>query len=217
MAYSAYQTPPFPETGVVLDEWDVTEWTRIYDFTAEEISDSDGQIVLYFSDRPDATLTDVLEELSRGFTPEKLYEAFRLAFQNVQGTTLPAWENMKKLMEYQKKVKQFHHLFRFINDPDALRKDLEALVELLLIAHPHLSPNRAKEMIAAITLGKLQDELQLAREDPDPEIFWAYETHLDSGGPTFASWLMDWSGSRTLRDDLYQYRAGKWPEIIPTN
>ena len=75
MAYSAYHTPPVPEQGLATDEWKISEWEDIYGFVVEEINDSRGQIVILFTDKPDATLSDVLEELFRGYTPAAAIQA----------------------------------------------------------------------------------------------------------------------------------------------
>jgi len=150
----------------------------------------------------------------------QLYEAFRQALLQTSAhpeDVLPDWEEVEQLVEEQARLRRLYRdLIGFLEHPDAYAHFLDTQVAALLDAHPRLTPARAKAIIAAVALDKLQDELELAQgEKATPKYAQMYDAWIDAGGAGFGQWLAQWSGSDTLCDDLHRYRSGQLPCATP--
>ena len=150
----------------------------------------------------------------------QLYEAFRQAL--LQTSThpedaLPDWEEIEPIMAEQARLRRLYlNLMGFLERPDTYADFLDTQANALLAQHPRLTPARAKAIIAAVALDKLQDELELAQgEKATPEFAQMYDAWINAGGAGFGQWLADWSGSNTLCDDLHRYRSGQLPGVDP--
>ena len=150
----------------------------------------------------------------------QLYEAFRQALLQTSAhpeDVLPDWEEVEQLMEEQARLRRLYRdLIGFLEHPDAYAHFLDTQANALLADHPRLTPERAKAVIAAVALDKLQDELELAQgEKATPKYAQMYDAWIDAGGAGFGQWLAQWSGSDTLCDDLHRYRSGLLPCVSP--
>ena len=148
------------------------------------------------------TLTDwafaleVLVSLARAeWSQGKLYAAFRAAMNNSNPfeAPLPDWEEVEQLMEEQARVRRnYPNLLAFLERPDAYANSLERQAETLA-RESGLTLSEAKTAIAAVTLSRLQDELELAQgEKATPEFAQMYDAHIANGGDDFAAWLTKW-------------------------
>ena len=150
----------------------------------------------------------------------QLYEAFRQALCQTSAhpdEALPEWEEVERLMEEQARVRRvYKNLLAFLERPDTYAHFLDTQVRALLAAHPRLTPQRAKAIIAAVALDKLQEGLELAQgEKATPKYAQMYDAWISAGGAGFGQWLRDWSGSDSLCDDLHRYRSGQLPCASP--
>jgi len=145
-----------------------------------------------------------------------LYTAFRQALLPTitdPDDELPEWEEVEALMAEQARLRHVYlDLIGFLERPETYAHFLETQADALLADNPRLSPARAKALIAAVALDKLQEELELAQgEKATPRFAQRYDAWISAGGQGFGQWLADWSGSATLCDDLHRYRSGQFP------
>ncbi len=131
------------------------------------------------------------------WTQGELYTAFRSVMNNTNPfePPLPEWEEVERLMEEQSHLRDtYFNLIYFLENPDEyadfLRREAETLAR-----ESGLTLGEAKAAIAAVTLSKLQDELEMARgEKATPEFAQMYDTWIAAGGDNFAAWLEKWIG-----------------------
>ena len=150
----------------------------------------------------------------------QLYEAFRQTLLQTSAQPediLPDWEEVEALMDEQARLRHIYRdLIGFLEHPDAYAHFLDTQANALLADHPRLTPARAKAIIAAVALDKLQEELELAQgEKATPKFAQMHDAWISAGGAGFGQWLADWSGSHTLCDDLHRYRNGQLPCVSP--
>ena len=126
----------------------------------------------------------------------QLYEAFRQALRQTSAhpdEALPEWEEVENIMEEQARVRRvYKNLLAFLDRPEAYAGQLNSQAETLA-RESGLTLSEAKAAIAAVTLSRLQDELEFAQgEKATPEFAQMYDAHLAAGGDNIAAWLAKW-------------------------